>query len=432
MCQNKNCQVRESLAIVMCEERYNMLSIQKFIFFLIMTLLSSINLLASDIYLPALPELCKVFNCTQSAIHISFSFFLLALGICELLYGVLSDYFGRKKIIVAGLSIFVIASLLCASAETLQEFVLFRIIQAIGGAVGLPITRAMIKDYYDKKTTAKIFSFIFLVVGIIAAFAPFVGGHFISYFTWKSIFYFISGLGFIILLLVLFFLKETYMSVDRSLVTKIATNSPKILIANCHKVIFNKNFLGYVLLMCAGYTVFRCFIVESPFIFNNIGYNMQDIGGFYILLSASYLVGNLLTGNLITKYNVEKLSFLGLIFLVIGGLAMMLLTNFFKQPVYATLIPMLIITLGNGFLYPTSSAIALSSVPENLTGMASGLIGFIKCMFVAFFIHWIDNFSKGETLLMSYYIAGIIFLGLMCYLILISKNKLFVTQYFKI
>jgi DHA1 family bicyclomycin/chloramphenicol resistance-like MFS transporter len=178
------------------------------LFLVVITLMGSVGLLATDIYLPALPEMATYFNCNQVEIQASFTLFLLGLAICQLVYGSLADRFGRKRVTLLGLTLFMIATLLCASAETLGEFLAFRLLQAMGGGVGSVVNRAIIADRYDKLQAAKVFSTIFPIIGLSAAIGPWIGGYLTYFMGWRSVFYFMAGFGAVVWVLVFFFLKE--------------------------------------------------------------------------------------------------------------------------------------------------------------------------------------------------------------------------------
>ena len=227
--------------------------------------MSSVSIFATDTYLPALPDMALHFNCTQTEIQLSFTVFLLGLAGSQLIVGALSDRFGRKKIVISGFVLFTLSSILCANAHTLSQFIIFRLLQAIGGGVGSVTSRALVVDRYNRQESVKIFSTIFPIVGSSAAIAPFIGGYLTTFFGWRSNFFMIAIFGLIILFCVFLCLKNKVPSVS----TKHPPTSKK---QGYSDVLGNLEFLGYALIIAAGFCVFRSYSVETPFVFSRQGY----------------------------------------------------------------------------------------------------------------------------------------------------------------
>jgi len=402
-----------------------MLNTNHYFFLVIVTLMMSVSLLATDIYLPALPEMTEYFNCSQTDIQRSFTVFLIGLAGCQLISGMLSDKFGRKRVVVIGFTVFTISSVLCAHSSNLAELNTCRLLQAIGGGVGSVVGRALVVDRFNRDGSVKIFSTIFPVIGLSAAVGPLIGGYLTYYWGWRSPFIFIASFGFLVLLMAISCLKD----VKKNPVITLETETMDLLPINESKlgylaIIRNLEFLGYALIICAGFCVFRCYTVESPFVFNSQGYGAEEIGHFYIVLSLSYLSGNLIARKLANSLKVSQLLAIGFSFFVSGGFCMVCASYLFSSSPYSVIIPMSLVTLGNGFLFPVGSASALTSVPSHLTGSASGLMGAMQFVFAALCINWVGEFSQGQALPMSIFIAGIILLGYCNYLFfVVYKTK---------
>jgi MFS transporter, DHA1 family, multidrug resistance protein len=388
------------------------------LFLIVIIMMGSVSLFATDIYVPALPAMALHFNCTQSEIQSSFSVFLLGLAICQLIYGVLCDFFGRKRITIIGLSIFILASFLCAFAVTLSDFLFARILQAIGAGVGSVVVRAMIADRFDRTAAVKVFSTTFPIIGLSSAIAPLIGGYLTLFFNWRASFYFMALYGWITLLLVVFYLKET-----KQESTPIKKLNLKHALQGYGSVLRNVNFLGYALVICCGFAVFRCYTVESPFVFDNQGFGVHETGQFYIALSIAYIIGNLMAKKMVTKKTLERVLMFGFLFFVLGGFAMVLGAFHIEKSPYMVIIPMAIVTLGNGFLFPTSSAGAMTSVSTSFAGTASGLMGALQFILAAACTNWIGGVCQGHALFMSLFISAIILIGLCSFLFLVSGRS---------
>ncbi len=394
----------------MVERRYN-----HYFFLSIVTLMMSVNLLATDIYLPALPEMAVHFACSQAEIQVSFTVFLLGLAGCQLLAGRFSDHFGRRKVAIIGFSVFTLFSFLCAKATSLEQLNLFRLIQACGGGVGSVIGRTLIVDRFDRQQSVKAFSTIFPIVGLSSAVGPFLGGYLTHFWGWQATFFFISGFGGVILILTMTCLgKESVIP---------QTTEKKLPKQSTFKVINNLEFWGYALMVGASFAVFRSYSVESPFVFSNQGYEAEEIGNFYILLSLSYLLGNLIAKKLINRLSLNKVLKIGISILISGGCIMSLSTYLLQNEPYALIIPMAVVTLGNGFLFPVASAGALTSVSNAFAGTASGMMGATQFILAAACSYWIGKLCQGQAVALSLFVTAVIFLGLCSFLLLVNRRQ---------
>jgi DHA1 family bicyclomycin/chloramphenicol resistance-like MFS transporter len=151
-------------------------------------------------------------------------------------------------------------------------------------------------------------------------------------------------------------------------------------------------------------------------------YGPEEIGHFYIALALAYLSGNLVAKKLINKNSLENVLQVGLVFSVLGGALMVVSALMFTDEPYAVIIPMSIITFGNGFLFPISTAGAMTAAPVEFSGTASGLMGSIQFILAAVCINWVGNICQGEIIPMSIFIGMIIFAGLCSYLFLINNK----------
>lgn len=389
---------------------------KKGLFLLLMILMSSVGLVASDICLPALPEMATYFECQQTDIQASITVFLFVLALSSLVYGRLSDRFGPKIILLFGYSLFTLASIFAARADTLTELIVFRGLQAMGSAVGSVLSRAIIADRFNKTETVKIFTTIYPIIGLSPAISPFIGGYLTHFFDWRANFYFLAGLGIVVFMLISLFLEDT--SRDAR-----AQRKKELSDYGYGDVIKNIFFLGYACILCMSYAVFRCYTSESPFVFDKQGFVAEEIGYFYITLSIAYLIGNLGAKKLVSFCSIEKALSIGFLFFVFGGVSLVLSAYFFAANPLAIIVPMSIITIGNGFLFPIGSAAAMSSVPIHFTGGASGLLGSLQLSIAALSVYYIGGVSAGRALPMSLYLLCMISLGFLSFLLMIYRAK---------
>ena len=160
----------------------------KFFLILILGLLSAIGPLSIDMYLPAFPSIAKGLNTTVSLVMLSLSSFFIGISIGQLIYGPLLERYGRKTPLYFGLALYAISSFACATAMSVETLIIFRFFQALGGCVGMVASRAMVRDLFDVKDNAKVFSTLMLVIAVSPIIAPTLGGLITTYIGWRFIF----------------------------------------------------------------------------------------------------------------------------------------------------------------------------------------------------------------------------------------------------
>ncbi len=394
--------------------------IEHYVFLSVVTLIGSIGLFATDIYLPALPAMRKVFNCTQAEIQMSFCSFFVGLAFCQLIAGMLSDHFGRTQILIVGMIVFTVASWLCATAENLPQFVGYRLLQAVGGGTGSVMFRALIVDRFNRIESAKIFSVIFPIVGMSSAIAPLIGGYISSLWGWRGTFFFMAAFGMLILLLVIFFLGNLKNTVRKE---NHAINAVPVLKTEQYfGLVRNLEFLGFALVICTSFCAFRSYTVESPFVFHQQGYVDSAMGSFYVGLSITYLLGSLFARYL-SRQTIQPALSVGIGALVVGGLSMMGAAFLFSHSPYAIILPMCVIAFGNGLLFPVGSAAALSAVPGELSGTAAGFMGCLQFLLAAFCVRYVGDICQGQAMHLSFFISLVIVVGVGTHLFLVYKSK---------
>src|ERR1051326_7690471 len=161
---------------------------KNFYLILILGLLTAIGPFSIDMYLPAFPDIAKNLHTTVAQVTLSLSSFFIGISFGQLLYGPLLERFGRKKPLFAGLCIYLIASIGCALAMSVNALIVLRLLQAVGGCVGMVAARAMVRDLFEVKENAKVFSMLMLVVAVSPIIAPTLGGYITALLGWRYVF----------------------------------------------------------------------------------------------------------------------------------------------------------------------------------------------------------------------------------------------------
>ena len=206
-------------------------------YILFMSMLVSFAPAATDIYLSSMPIIQKVFRSSNSNIQLTLSLFFIGFAFSQLFWGPISDSFGRKKIAFIGISIFVLASVLCALSNSIQELIFYRILQSIGACSGIVIGISFIRDKFSNKNEmSKVLGYVLSAMMITPMIAPILGGYILNYSGWRANFYFLATYG-VILLLGLFIIKESH---PKKLRTSI---NPQFIIKAYILQLKNRNFV---------------------------------------------------------------------------------------------------------------------------------------------------------------------------------------------
>lgn len=341
------------------------------LFMVIIICLSVGGLISTDIFLPALGDMRQYYQVTESRIQHAVAIFLSALAVGQLIYGPLSDNFGRKKTLLFGLFLWLFATLGIIYTVNIQAFLTLRFLQGLGACAGIVLSRAIINDLMDKEAAGKFYLVIFPFVGTSPALAPLIGQLLLQFFNWQSIFIFLSLFILLSIFLCHFVLTETLPLTKRQSFTSVG------IIKSSLRVLRNKQFIFYALIPCFAYATYFAYIVESPFFLTKLGLSTLHIGYSYIGVSLTYVLGNLVARNFLKRESMERTIRRGYVTFVMGGILFAIQMYVSPWPLLTSLIAISILTFGNGFLLPLGTALAISSHPQ-AAGAASGVMGALQ------------------------------------------------------
>lgn len=331
-----------------------------FLFFLYLVGLSIIGFLATDMYLPAFDKMRIDLGTSKSNISATLSLFLAGYGIAQLLWGPISDKFGKPKTVLMGLSIFTIASLGIYFSHHVGVLLLLRLIQAIGVCAAAVSWQALVIERYPKEETNKIFASIMPLVALSPALAPLMGAFLLNYFGWRSIFIALAIIaGFLILYTLT--IKEEKAVQEQSDKPDDSTLDKSYL-----SLLKSKKFLGNVLLYALCSAAFFAWLTGSPFFLKELGYNESQIGLSFFPQTIAFLIGGYGYRSLTSRIEGKKLLPYLLILYSISCLSLYLITISMTPTLTILLIPFCLMALSNGACYPIVVAEALKSSSHNV------------------------------------------------------------------
>jgi DHA1 family bicyclomycin/chloramphenicol resistance-like MFS transporter len=344
---------------------------------ILLATLTALGPLSTDMYLPSLPAIARVFGASTAEVQLTLSIYLFAFAIGQIVYGPLSDRHGRKPVLLWALALFVLASLACALAPSVELLIAARFVQACGGAGAIVLARAVVRDLYSGVRAGRELSLMSAIMGIAPVSAPLIGGVLETAFGWQSSFVTLTGCGLFAFGMIWLLLPETLalrapepVSVRGSLRTFGVLLKHRAFTAN----------LGLVMLSFAG--VFA-WISAASFVLQDIyGLNPMRFGIAFAVTGGGYASGTLLATRLLPRLGLDRTMGVGATAMAFSGIAMTFNLAIGLSHPAALVVPMAVNTCGLGLLMPQAIAGALNPFPDR-AGAASSLIGFIQQTFAA-------------------------------------------------
>lgn len=334
--------------------------------------LSTITPFAIDLYLPAFAQLAKDFGTNTATVSLSVSSYFIGMAIGQILYGPFLDRFGRKPPLYVGLSIFLLASFGCTLSWDITSLVVFRFLQALGGSVAWVGAVAMVRDFFPVEASARIYSLLFLIIGVSPLLAPTVGGLIVTSFGWQSIFIFLILITLIIILFVIFYLPEGH-APDPTISIRL-----KPMILTFVDILKNPVFRKYVFAGAFSFSTLFIYVAGSPIIFMEMYHVSPNVyGGIFALLSVGFIGGGQVNILLTKKFSSEKIFRASLIAQVIASALFLIGVATQVLGLYGIIAMFFICLSCLGLTNPNGNALALAPFTRTV-GSASALLGFIQ------------------------------------------------------
>jgi DHA1 family bicyclomycin/chloramphenicol resistance-like MFS transporter len=338
----------------------------------LLTALVAFGPVSTDLYLPSLPAMVDAFGTSVSRAQLTLSMFMVGFAVGMLIYGPLSDRFGRRPVLLGGVLIYVAASVACLMAESIDALVAARFFQAVGACCGPVIGRAVVRDVYDRAEAARMLSTMASAMALAPAIAPIIGGWMFSLFGWQANFVLLALFGVGVLVATWTLLAETNAHRDPG-----ATRPGRIL-GNVLFLMRSRVFLGYTLVVSFGFAGLFSFISGSSFVIIDVlGVAPEYFGFAFMAVVAGYITGAFSGGRLSARVGLDRLIAIGTALTVLsaGGAAAFSWSGIHTLP---TLIPFITVYFfATAWIIPLGTAGAMAPYPR-IAGAVSSLLGFIQ------------------------------------------------------
>ncbi|EIH7501530.1 Bcr/CflA family multidrug efflux MFS transporter [Escherichia coli] len=345
--------------------------------------LSVLGFLATDMYLPAFAAIQADLQTPASAVSASLSLFLAGFAVAQLLWGPLSDRYGRKPVLFIGLTIFALGSLGMLWVENAATLLILRFVQAVGVCAAAVIWQALVTDYYPSQKVNRIFATIMPLVGLSPALAPLLGSWLLVHFSWQAIFATLFAIT-VVLILPIFWLKPT---------TKARNNSQDGLTFT--DLLRSKTYRGNVLIYAACSASFFAWLTGSPFILSEMGYSPAVIGLSYVPQTIAFLIGGYGCRAALQKWQGKQLLPWLLVLFAVSVIATWAAGFISHVSLVEILIPFCVMAIANGAIYPIVVAQALRPFPH-ATGRAAALQNTLQlglCFLASLVVSWLISIS---------------------------------------
>ena len=333
--------------------------------------LTAIGPLSLNILAPALPGLIGTFGTDAGTVQLTLSLYLLGMAISQLVLGPLSDRFGRRPVMLAGLALTVVANFAALATTSIAGLIAWRTLQAFGATCGIVIARAVIRDLYERDRAASMIGWVTMAMVVAPMVAPLIGGMLETAYGWQAIFVFVGLFAVAVLVWTVFALPET---------RAVATSEGIVrFLANAKGLLTDPAFIGYALVSTFNSAMFFTFIGGAPHVVVTIMHRSPaEYGIWFIVLSLTYMAGNFAAGQWSAKFGVDFMIKAGVAVTVLGaavGVIWMLVDPHGGPAVVFA--PQMIIGFASGFMLPNAIAGAVSVRPQ-AAGTAAGITGFLQ------------------------------------------------------
>ena len=329
--------------------------------------------LAIHILVPSLPGLQRVFETDYATVQLTLTLYFFAFAGAQLIYGPLSDRFGRRPVLLSGLALYVVGGVICLSASTIEVLIAGRIVQGIGGCAGFVLARAIVRDLYEREKAASMLAYVTMAMVVVPMMSPGIGGYLDVWFGWWAGFVLVAAYGIVVLAAAIFVLHETNM-----------TRQPLLGIADLTRgygqLLRLRVFRGYAFQVGFSTGAFFTFVGGASYVMVDVmGRPASEYGLYFMIVAGLYMVGNFGAGRLSVRVGIDRMIVIG------TSLSLAATAVLFVLSLSVGLTPLSlfgwtgVMVMGSGLSQANGLAGAVSVDPTR-AGAASGIAGFLQMM----------------------------------------------------
>jgi DHA1 family bicyclomycin/chloramphenicol resistance-like MFS transporter len=366
-----------------------------------LVLASTAAMMSTHLYTPSMPHLVDYFHTTPAVVKLSLSLNALAFAFLQLFYGPLSDRFGRRPVMLGGMTGFVVFSLACAFAQSINQLISARILQGMSAAAEAVLVYAIIHDLFDDTDRVRALAIYGMVIALTPAIAPIVGGYVHVWLGWRANFVLITATGVLAIILIWRLLPESSIPDKDGM-------QPKLILKEYGKLLANRGFMNYAVMTGSGSGVIMAFVTAGPFIFISYFKVATEHYGLYLVIPVLFfIVSNMITQRVVGKINIEILLRIGLGNAAMGSIGVTMLIFSSTQGPLSLILTFAVITFGLGPVFAIAPMRALDTT-DSPTGVASAMLNTIPMLLGGLASISLSIFHDGTSRPLAFTVLGLL------------------------
>ncbi|HEY4021358.1 MAG TPA: Bcr/CflA family multidrug efflux MFS transporter [Pseudonocardiaceae bacterium] len=379
--------------------------------------LSAFGPLSNDMYLPAFPSILADLHADASSVQLTLAACMVGLALGQLIAGPFSDSLGRRGPLLVGLAVFTVFSAVCALAPSVYLLTVVRFIQALGGAAGLVIANASVRDRYSGSMMSRFLSLLMLINGTAPILAPIIGGQILRFTSWRGVFWTLTAIGFVLVVVSAFWLEES-LPVERRRPARLSAT-----LLAYRGLLADRMFVGYALSGGMAFAAMFAYISGSSFVLQNVyGLSPQGFSLVFAVNGLGIVLVGQVNGRLVRRFSSRMLLAAGLCMSAAGGVSLLL--GVLTGAGLAVVLPALFLVVSSiGLVAPNSLTMALADY-GNRAGTASSLVGVLQYIFGGLMAPVVGLGGVGTALPMALVVAVLPLGGLIIFRTMTGKREL--------
>ncbi|MDX1489274.1 MAG: multidrug effflux MFS transporter, partial [Acidiferrobacterales bacterium] len=369
-----------------------------------------------NIYLPVLPQLEKVLEIGRSTASLTVTVFLVGFSVTQFVWGPLSDRFGRKPVLLCGLAISVTGAVLTAFANSIEFFITARILESVGIGVAPVLARSVLTDSLDRDHVSTAMAYMAVVVALVPAVAPIIGGYLNLLWSWRSIFIFVAAYGAVLVMICAFRLPETIRSRNVGL-------KPAVVLGEYREMLSHREYLGYIGSYAIAFGTLIGYYAAAPYIFvKALGYTPHEYGYLLLVNVGFYVLGAYVARILVPKVGTVRPIVFAMIAFAITSIIFIALELFTTLSALSVLLPMCIFIFGSGLVSPAANTGAMTLFRDK-AGASTAVVGFSIAVGGAVFSGALSAFHITRLVELGTYIGVSTLLSIATYVTCLRKQS---------
>jgi MFS transporter, DHA1 family, multidrug resistance protein len=380
------------------------------LFLFLLIAVTAIGPLSMQIFVPALPAIQRDFGVTVATAQLAFSISLFAIAFGTLASGPFADRYGRRPVVLVGLGLFLAGTVACLFAPSIWALILGRIVQSAGGAAGMTVSRAMVRDLFDRDRSATVLANLTMAMVVAPMMAPAIGGVLIDQLGWRSVFAFVGAIGIVVAVLAFRRLPETQKA-------RVPFAGITGMLAGFLRLLRSPMFSAYAFQAAFSLSAFFAFLAGAPYVMVDVlGRPATEYGLYFMLLPASFISGNFVTSRIAQRAGIDRMIMTGSLLALCGAL---LLTGLVAAGIWAPIAifgASAFIAFSQGLSMASAQAGAMSVDPR-LAGAASGLAGFLQMLTAGIVAQLVGMLQNGTPFPMAFAMLACAVLALLAFVL---------------